>query len=395
MQLEPLRKYFTSLLILFVSAQAVVLVLLYTRARHYVALRTDLHRLDDVRNEVGALRAALTEAETGQRGFVITGREEFLQPYRAAILSFPSRVERLRSLLAGQPGAAPRLDTLASLLTRTQADLARLVDVRRHDGFEAAQKFMLDAAQHDSMDQLRALAIDLDDEAQKRAQSGARAQTQSSTQLINLAFFAVCGGLLVTVGLGLLAWARLGRLALERNQRLLELARGLRTAAKSGLRDAANLVALAKSDATSKAEEQATLEVITRMAKELSTVAMEITASVRVLVEDPVPGQPLDDEAEMQRIVSLAGRVAQSALSIELTTSEQLRQLDAASASMQQREQSVKGIELSATRARQTARDLLRLLPALADPSHSTDGPIAPRPSAPELRDPELSSSAN
>src|SRR5262245_5450130 len=36
----------------------------------------------------------LIDAETGQRGFVITGREEYLEPYRAAVAELPQAVQQ-------------------------------------------------------------------------------------------------------------------------------------------------------------------------------------------------------------------------------------------------------------------------------------------------------------
>ena len=146
---------------------------------------------------------------------------------------------------------------------------------------------------------------------------------------------------------------------------MVELARELHTAAKTALRSVATLSVLSQTNARAKAEGQATLEVITRTAKDLSAMAMEITSSVQVLTEEPGADNKEVFAAELDRVVALAGLVAQSALSIELTTTEQRRVLEGSVTFEAQLEQSVKIVEQSAQRAKQTSKDLVGLVQEL------------------------------
>src|SRR5437016_10350922 len=50
-----------------------------------------------------ALQSTVTDAETGQRGYVLTGREQYLEPYRTALKAVPARLARMRSLTADNP----------------------------------------------------------------------------------------------------------------------------------------------------------------------------------------------------------------------------------------------------------------------------------------------------
>ena len=50
----------------------------------------------------------LLDAETGQRGYLLTRDEEYLLPYRAGIASAQSRIEALRSLVVDPTGRATR-----------------------------------------------------------------------------------------------------------------------------------------------------------------------------------------------------------------------------------------------------------------------------------------------
>lgn len=375
MQPGSLRRQLALSFVLLIVAQAVVLALLYSRIKHFAELHTELIQIDALRTEVHALHAAALDAETGQRGFVITGREEFLQPYRAAVLTFQGHIERMRVLVARQPSLQQQVAALSAQLLTAQAEMVRLVELRRHDGFAGAQQLLLNGTQRESMDLLRATSLEIDEQEQKQVKAAERSYLHASSVLINLAFFGFCGTLLATAGLGLFVLARLRALTAAVGNPLAAVNRDLRAAAKAAARDAANLAELAKTDADTKAEEQATLDVITRMAKDLSTVAMEITSSVRVVEE----GREALGAEQLEGIISLAGRIAQSALSLELTTAEQRRVFEASCTSGQGLERCVRSAEHTAVRVRKIAKDLVRLwqaIPGLGDKRAAEAAPL-------------------
>ena len=51
-----------------------------------------------------ALLVALVDQETGQRGYVLTGDEAFLEPYRDGAATSAGRLAALRADFAGDPG---------------------------------------------------------------------------------------------------------------------------------------------------------------------------------------------------------------------------------------------------------------------------------------------------
>lgn len=373
MRLGALRRQLSLLFGLLIAAQAIALMLLCVRIQDCIALRTELRESGLLRTELNGLRAAVIDAETGQRGFVITGQEEFLQPYRAALLTLKPRLERLRALTAQRVELQRQMIALASLLKVVQGDMVRLVDVRRREGFAEAQQILASGAQREGMDQLRQLTVELDELEQRRAEAQEQSHQRASSALMTLAFFGLCGGMLLTIGLGMFARVRLGSIGAPLGKRLVELARELRTAGKAALRSLAPLITLSQSNAKTKAEVQATLEITTRTAKDLSTMAMEVTRSVQLLTGAPRADQKEFLAAEVERVVTLAVRIAQCALSIELTTHEQHRLLESAGAFEAQLEQSVKSVEQAAQRARQTSKELVALvqeLPSAVSSAH-------------------------
>ena len=64
------------------------------------------------------------DAESGQRGYVITGRPEYLAPYRAAVGSIQAQMDALERLVARRPGAAAP-DGRGAAPRRRQARRAR------------------------------------------------------------------------------------------------------------------------------------------------------------------------------------------------------------------------------------------------------------------------------
>ena len=55
-----------------------------------------------VLNDADDLLSDLKDAETGQRGYVLTGDESFLQPYSAVLESIPARLKALHQLCIDQ-----------------------------------------------------------------------------------------------------------------------------------------------------------------------------------------------------------------------------------------------------------------------------------------------------
>ena len=77
-----------------------------------------------------ALLSDMVDAETGERGYALTGDEIFLKPYLAVRDSVRGRLEALRPLaLAG--AAQNYLDALGPLVDAKLADMSRIIELRR------------------------------------------------------------------------------------------------------------------------------------------------------------------------------------------------------------------------------------------------------------------------
>src|ERR1700732_164642 len=118
----------------------------------------------DVRGLLSDTAARLVDAETGQRGFLLTGDDAYLEPYNAAIKSVDRLVTELKSSTADNPDQQKRLPELEQLIDKKLAELQRTIDLRKQDGLDAANAVVLGGEGKRWMDHIRVLLADMQNE---------------------------------------------------------------------------------------------------------------------------------------------------------------------------------------------------------------------------------------
>ncbi|HEX9108926.1 MAG TPA: CHASE3 domain-containing protein, partial [Longimicrobiales bacterium] len=73
----------------------------------------------------------LTDAETGQRGYLLAGRESYLAPYQRALFALRADTLDLRTLLAADSAQHAHLRELFPVIDDKMAELGRTVALRR------------------------------------------------------------------------------------------------------------------------------------------------------------------------------------------------------------------------------------------------------------------------
>ncbi len=113
-------------------------------------------RSEDVTRSLEELLATVRDAETGQRGYLLTGRDEYLQPYIAGKQHIGPAVERLRRALAAD-GPMPASAQAAERATEAKlAELDQSIALYRSKGRDAALALVLTGQGQREMDILRA-----------------------------------------------------------------------------------------------------------------------------------------------------------------------------------------------------------------------------------------------
>jgi signal transduction histidine kinase len=153
----------------------------------------------EVLNEIAGMLSAVKDAETGERGFLITGEESYLAPYSAGLVELRQHLDRFRFLTVDNRSQQRRLAELMPLLAAREAQLADGIDRRRAAGADGARASMLSGEGQRTMDAIRWAAGGMTAEENRllrlrgvRAKAGGRAAlwTLSLANLLLLALVA-------------------------------------------------------------------------------------------------------------------------------------------------------------------------------------------------------------
>ena len=126
------------------SLAGVIVFLLISGAVAYFNLRTlrednqqTIHS-HEVMVALEEVLSAAQDAETGQRGFLLTDNDKYLDPYHTAVATVGSAVDRVALLTQDNPSQQARIPSLKAHVAAKLAELAQTIELRRTQGVEAA-----------------------------------------------------------------------------------------------------------------------------------------------------------------------------------------------------------------------------------------------------------------
>jgi len=195
------------LLSLLVAA-ALVLAIAVLSYRYWMAYRHFADQLSMTQQVVSASTALLSElkdAETGQRGFLLTGSESYLEPYNSALLAIPKALEELHRATETRPDQAQRVALIQSIVREKLQELAKTIDLFRIQGPDAALVEVRTDRGKKAMDQIRQISSEVQRVAYQRLNSQAEEARDSARRagLISiggsLALFALLIWSIVTI----------------------------------------------------------------------------------------------------------------------------------------------------------------------------------------------------
>lgn len=146
-----------------------------------------------VAENLQTVRLLLDDAETGERGYIITGDEEYLAPYDAATSAMDHSVKDLRTLTAADPKQRRRLDALEPLLRARLNALKEKIDVRRAQGLAAGVEAVRAGPERKIMADIQTLITEMKDEETERLRRG---DEESRADAQKTLLTGVVGGLL-------------------------------------------------------------------------------------------------------------------------------------------------------------------------------------------------------
>jgi methyl-accepting chemotaxis protein len=200
-----MRTIQAKLMLGFALGPVILAVIGWVAYTNTIALVDSLNRQQrsyQVLQQAEVVSKLLADAETGQRGFLLTGAERYLQPYTAAIAALGSNFTRLADLIA-DPRQQARLPALRDLARQKTDELAETIALRKEKGAEAALAVVLTDRGKNTMDEIRTLLDQFEaEENNLLAQRSADAARTAQLTFNSITYGTVGSfGLLILIGI--------------------------------------------------------------------------------------------------------------------------------------------------------------------------------------------------
>ncbi|HEY2779776.1 MAG TPA: response regulator [Steroidobacteraceae bacterium] len=171
--------------LLAVIAVVIIALLSYQSLQQTSTTAADLTQSVEVLGHLEALLSTVKDAETGQRGFLLTGEETYLTPYTDAKDALPDDLKSLRALLVDRPEQKRRLDVLESLVNLKMTELENTVAARRAGKIDAALAMVRTDRGKIYMDRIRTASDEM--EVAERRLIATREQESAKAATLSLA----------------------------------------------------------------------------------------------------------------------------------------------------------------------------------------------------------------
>jgi CHASE3 domain sensor protein len=139
---------------------AAVLLAAWVNFRAAESARLVAHSIS-VRANAERVLGQVRDAETGQRGYLLTGDRRFLEPYEAALAAVPIETDSLRRLVRDNPEQIRRADEIRQVVADKLQELKTSIDAFNRSDRSAALAIVADGSGKALMDRLRDLIRDV------------------------------------------------------------------------------------------------------------------------------------------------------------------------------------------------------------------------------------------
>lgn len=167
-------------------------------------------------HQVERVLGSAVNAETGERGYLISGMDSYLEPYTIARQELPAELAHLQSLTSDNPAQQARVQELRATLQRRFGVLQRAIDMRMHGGPDLSAPLLIGGPGTIEMAHIRAICDAMEAE-EDRLLAIRSASTNASRQRaqVTVVVAASLDFLLILFGFGQFVRERRLRVAAE------------------------------------------------------------------------------------------------------------------------------------------------------------------------------------
>ncbi|MDP9131911.1 MAG: CHASE3 domain-containing protein [Nitrospirota bacterium] len=192
---------YISLIVGFIAVESIVAACFLS----LVHFKTSTNRVSQSQHaliELERMVGTVTEAETSQRGYLITGSDRYLAPYRDAVDTVATQIRRIASLTRHNVTQQDRVAYLATQVEQRSDEMDHAIVTRRTEGLPFAKSVVVGNQQNRTMDTIHDIAGQIREEETRilerhRADSEAWALTAGSFTvgffLVTAVLFTLCG----------------------------------------------------------------------------------------------------------------------------------------------------------------------------------------------------------
>lgn len=156
-------KLSTKILLGFVASATILVVVAFIsvrNSRQFLETNQLVNHTHEVLYEFDQILLGTVNAETGARGFAITGDESHLEPFLQAKVSIAEHISKVRELTADNPYQQKNIDQLEDLIAPRVAHLEKYIDTRKEKGFDEARVIVASGVGKELQDNIRKVISD-------------------------------------------------------------------------------------------------------------------------------------------------------------------------------------------------------------------------------------------
>jgi methyl-accepting chemotaxis protein len=242
-----------------------------------------------VRNSLHRMEIALIDAETAQRGYLLTGQASYLKPYNDARRSLNSGMNALNAAVADSPDQKARVAAIKPLADAKLAELAATISIAQTRGTAAAVGIVRTNRGEQIMDRIRTLFVEsLGDQRNVETRRYAEDQTLSAWA-VGVTLYGSILIALILIAAGVL-------LARSVSSPLEEAVAALTSASREILAGTTQHAAGVEQQAAAVTETVSTVEEITQTAESSNDRAKAVAESSLRAVESGAAGRRAVEE---------------------------------------------------------------------------------------------------
>ncbi|WP_346238398.1 response regulator [Niabella insulamsoli] len=179
-----------------------LLILILSSSASYISIRSQINNRAEVIKTQQKIKAGnqilidLQNAETGLRGYLLTGRASFLEPFYESLASLPQSISDCRQLVANNRQQVLRVDSIDRIASKEISALNEQVAIKKSGG-----TIIVDQLEQGKtyMDRCRSILDDLIDDESARLASSSDKMHDNSTATLWFILFAAAVSLFITI----------------------------------------------------------------------------------------------------------------------------------------------------------------------------------------------------